>query len=266
MQQRQTQRKDYAMRKRFTRAFYAVSAAAVVASSLGLSVGTASAVTHVKKDTVACSNNCISLFSAQLGSATTLNAYVPGDTGAGGKVGQKVNMHLAGNFRPNGDFEPSISGFVFQYCGFLANDFFSPTSYVCTHYPFFDVIELNWAPFGNESALCAGVAKGGVAGESVTLQDCGMSANTVWILDRNNATRGTDCRVATTPPVGPGDNPGVNYCPWINGGDTKFSQPLVMTMNSGTQKPTNQVMLQPESHVGGLVRTNQLFAFYFGPV
>jgi hypothetical protein len=254
------------MRKRFTRAFYAVSAAAVVASSLGLSVGTASAVTHVKKDTVACGSSCVSLFSAQLGSSTTLNAYVPGDTGAGGKVGQKVNMHLAGNFRPNGDFEPSISGFVFQYCGFLANDFFSPTSYVCTHYPFFDVIELNWAPFGNESALCAGVAKGGVAGESVTLQDCGMSANTVWILDRNNATLGTDCRVATTPPVGPGNDPSVNYCPWINGGDTKFSQPLVMTLNTGTQKPTNQVMLQPESHVGGLVRTNQLFAFYFGPV
>jgi hypothetical protein len=88
----------------------------------------------------------------------------------------------------------------------------------------------------------------------------------VWIHDRNNATLGTDCRIATTPPVGPGNDPLVNYCPWINGGDTKFGQPLVMTMNSGTQKPTNQVMLQTESHVGGEVRTNQLFAFYFGPV
>ena len=254
------------MRKRFTRALYAVSAAAVAAGSLSLSVGAANAATHVKKDTVACGANCISLFSAQLGSDVTMNAYVPGDTGAGGKVGTKVNMHLAGNCRPNGDFEPTISGFVFQYCGFLANDFFSPTSYICTHYPFFDVIELNWAPFGNESALCAGVAKGGVSGEWVTLQNCGVSANTVWVLDRNNATLGTDCRVATTPPVGPGVDPSVNYCPWINGGDTKFSQPLVMTLNTGTQKPQEQIQLQPESHVGGLVRTNQLFAFYFGPV
>src|SRR6266567_1115320 len=198
------------MRKRFTQAFYAVSAAAVAASGLGLSTGTASADTHVKKDTVACGSLCVSLFSAQLGSQTTLNAFIKGDTGTGGKVGKKVNLHIAGNFRPNGDFEPSVSGFVFQYCGFLANDFFSPTSYVCTHYPFFDVFELNWAPFGND--------------------------------------------------------PSVNYCPWINGGDTKFSQPLVMTLNTGTQKPTNQIQLQPESHVGGDVRTNQLFAFYFGPV
>jgi hypothetical protein len=57
------------MRKRFTRAFYAASAAAVVASTLSLSIGTASAVTHVKKDTVACGSLCISLFNAQLGSA-----------------------------------------------------------------------------------------------------------------------------------------------------------------------------------------------------
>ena len=251
------------MRKRFARALYAVSAAAVAAGSLSLSVGAANAATHVKKDTVACGVNCISVFSAQLGSFETLNAYVPGDTGTGGKVGTKVNMHLFGNYRPNGDFEPTISGFVFQYCGFLANDFFSPTSYICTHYPFFDVIELNWAPFGNESALCAGVARAGVAGESVTLQNCGVSAKTVWVLDRNNATNGTDCRIATTPPVGPGVDPSVNYCPWINGGDTKFSQPLVMTLNTGTQKPQEQIQLMPESHVGGQVRTNQLFAFYF---
>jgi len=39
------------MRKRFTQAFYAVSAAAVAASGLGLSAGTASAVTHVKATT-----------------------------------------------------------------------------------------------------------------------------------------------------------------------------------------------------------------------
>ena len=254
------------MRKRFTQAFYAVSAAAVAASGLCLSTGTASADTHVKKDTVACGSLCVSLFSAQLGSQQTLNAFIKGDTGTGGKVGKKVNLHIAGNFRPNGDFEPSVSGFVFQYCGFLANDFFSPTSYVCTHYPFFDVFELNWAPFGNESALCAGVQTAAVAGENVTLQNCGVSAKTVWVLDRNNATLGTDCRVATTPPVGPGNDPSVNYCPWINGGDTKFSQPLVLTLDTGTQKPTNQLKLEPESHVGGLVRTNQLFAFYFGPV
>ena len=253
------------MRKRFTRALYAVSAVAVAAGSLSLSVGAASAATHVKKDTVACGGTCISVFTAQLGSFETMNAYVPGDTGAGGKVGQKVNIHLFGNYRPNGDFEPSISGFVFQYCGFLANDFFSPTSYICQHYPFFDVIEMNWAPFGNQSGLCAGVAKGGVAGENVTLQNCGVNANTVWVLDRNHATRNHDCRIPVPNfflPIGPGVDPHVNYCPYINGGDTKFSQPLVLTLNTGSQRPQEQLQLQPERLVGGEVRTNQLFAYY----
>lgn len=256
------------MPKRFTRAFYAVSAAAIVASSFGLSAGTASAVTHSPKDTAACGTNCVSVFSRQLGSGTTLNAYVPGDTGSGGKVGQKVNMRLANNTRPNGDWTPDITGFVFQFCGFLANDFFSPTSYVCLHYPFFAVIEMAWSPFGNQTSLCAGVKTGGVPGENVTLQNCGASANTVWIADRNNeAGPSANCLDPTSPadlPVGPND-PNITFCPWINGGDTAFSQPLVLTLNTGTTKPTNQLFLEPETHVGGVVKGTQLFAYFDDP-
>jgi hypothetical protein len=165
------------MRKRFTRALYAVSAAAVMTAGLSLSAGVASAATHGKKDTVACGSNCVSIFSDQLGSSITMNAYVAGDTGVGGRVGTPVNMHLAANYRPNGDFTPSISGFVFQFCGFFANDFFSPTSFICTHYPLFAVIELNWSPFGNESGLCAGVSTA-TAGRQVTLRPCGVDART----------------------------------------------------------------------------------------
>ena len=58
---------------------------------------------------------------------------------------------------------------MFQFCGFLANDFFSPTSFICTHYPFFAVIELNWSPFGNQSGFCAGVSRA-TSGRQVTLQ------------------------------------------------------------------------------------------------
>ena len=256
------------MPKRFTRAFYAMSAAAIVASSLGLSVGTASAVTHAPKDTAACGTNCVSVFSRQLGSGTTLNAFVPGDTGSGGKVGQKVNMRLANNTRPNGDWQPDITGFVFQFCGFLANDFFSPTSYVCLHYPFFAVIEMQWSPFGNQSGLCAGVKTGGVAG-NVTLQDCGLSANTVWIADRNNSTMSppVSCLTAVPSiflPVGP-NSPNINFCPWLNGGDTAFSNPLVLTLNTGTTKPTNQLFVEPETKVGGVVKGTQQFAFFDDP-
>ena len=252
------------MRKRFTKAFYAMSAAAVITASFGASAGVASAATHGKKDTVACGSNCVSLFSDQLGSGVTMNAFVPGDTGVGGHVGTPVNMHVAGNFRPNGDFSPSLSGFVFQFCGFLANDFFSPTSFICTHYPLFAVIELNWSPFGNQSGWCAGVSRA-TSGRQVTLQPCGETAKTVWVADRIHSTNGTNCLIPATPPVSPGD-PSVNFCPLINGGDTNFSQPLVLTLNTGTNRPTNQLQLYRELLVGSEARSNQQFAYFFGPV
>jgi hypothetical protein len=252
------------MRKSLTKAFYAVSAAAVVTASLGLTAGAATAATHGKKDTVACGANCVSLFSDQLGSSVTMNAFIPGDSGVGGRTGTAVNLHVAGNFRPNGDFSPSISGFVFQYCGVLANDFFSPTSYICQHYPFFAVIELNWAPFGNQSGLCAGV-RSAINNARVTLQPCGTSPNTVWVADRNYSTIGSNCLIPASPPVSAGD-PSVNFCPLINGGDTNFSQPLVLTLNTGTNRPTNQLQLYRELLVGSEARSNQQFAYFFGPV
>ncbi|HET9894075.1 MAG TPA: hypothetical protein VFQ44_04010 [Streptosporangiaceae bacterium] len=252
------------MRKRFTRAFSAVSAAALITAGLGLSAGIASASTEGPKDTVACGANCVSIFSDTLGSGVTMNAFVHGDTGVGGRVGTPVNMHIAGNFRPNGDFTPSISGFVFQFCGFLANDFFSPTSFVCRHYPLFAVIELNWSAFGNQSGFCAGVSRA-TAGRMVTLQPCGATAKTVWIADRIHSTQGTSCLIAATPPVSPGDS-SVNFCPLINGGDRNFSQPLVLTLDTGTKHPANQLKLGRELLVGNIARSNQQFAFFFGPV
>jgi|HubBroStandDraft_1064217.scaffolds.fasta_scaffold09950_3 hypothetical protein len=255
------------MFKRFTKAFYAVSAAAVVTAGLGLSAGAASAATHVthsKKGTVACGGNCVNIFSDVLGSSVTMNAYLHLDNGSGGYTGAPVNLHLASNNRPNGDFEPSISGFVFQYCGFLANDFFSPTSYICQNYPFFAVIELNWAPFGEQSGWCAGV-KNPYNGEKVTLQPCGESARTVWVADRNHSTLGTNCLVPAVPPVPAGASSAVNFCPLINGSDTNFAQPLVLTLNTGTYYPQNQLFLSRLLTLGGIAPLNQLWAYYPGP-
>jgi len=258
------------MPKRFTRALYAVSAAAVMASSLSLTAGAANASTHAPRDTASCGTFCISVFSRNLGSGTDLNAYVPGDTGSGGKVNQLVNLHLAGNFRPNGDWSASLQGFVFSYCGFLANDFFSPTSTICQKFSFAPLIEFSWSPFGNQSNLCAGVAKGAVASENVTLQTCGETGNTLWVADTFNRVGFGSC-LAPVPgfllPVGPNSppKPGLTFCPLINGGDTRFSQPLVLTLDTGTQKPTNQLFVRPESLVGGFVRSNQLFSFFRDP-
>jgi hypothetical protein len=250
------------MPNRFTRACLALSAAAVATASIGLSAGTASAATHAKRGTVACGFACINVYSDVLGSSVTINAYVPGDNGTGYKIGQKVNLHLAVNNRPNGDFSLTTSGRVFQFCGIL----FSPTSYICLNYPLFEVFELAFAPFGHQTGLCAGVATAGVDGENVTLQTCGAGPNTAWVLDRANSTLGTDCRIGTGPPVSPGD-PTVNFCPWLNGGDTNFSDPLVMTLDTGTTGPTNQLKIERELLNNLFVAaTEQQFTFYFGAI
>ena len=74
-------------------------------------------------------------------------------------------------------------------------------------------IELEYSPFGVDSGLCVGVAATAVAHEGVTLQPCGVSAKTVWIIDSN-------------------DSPATlrgGYVPLINGSDTNFSHPFVLT-------------------------------------
>ena len=73
--------------------------------------------------------------------------------------------------------------------------------------------ETEYAPYGVDSGLCVGVASTAVQNEGVSLQPCGVSARTVWILDLN-------------------DSPSTfnhDYIPLINGSDTNFSHPFVLT-------------------------------------
>ena len=70
-----------------------------------------------------------------------------------------------------------------------------------------------------------GVAATAVAGNKVSLQPCGVSSKTVWIVDA-------------------ADTVGHGYVPLINGSDTNFSQPFVLTYPSApypTDKPRAQL-------------------------
>ena len=89
-------------------------------------------------------------------------------------------------------------------------------------------IELEYAPFGVDSGLCMGVAATAPPSEGVTLQPCGVSAKTVWIIDTNDS---------------PATFSG-GYVPLINGSDTNFSHPFVLTYPSNgfpTDKPRPQL-------------------------
>jgi hypothetical protein len=244
----------FTMRNRFGRALCGLAAAAAVTTAIGMTgAGAASAaVQHLKPNaTAACGDSCINVYSALLGEDTIMNAYVPGNTGTGGKVGQDVNMKFASNTRPNEDFtdyaiDNGTLETVADFCdAWPAPQSFNPTSYVCQNYYDFPVFEASWSPFGNESGLCAGVAKGDVDNENVTLQDCGASDNTLWILDLDNAVD--------------------DYAPAINGSDTNFSHPLVLTVNAGSSRPDNQLLVQRENLLtGGTPRDNQLFDYFIG--
>ena len=112
-----------------------------------------------------------------------------------------------------------------------------------------------------DSGLCLGVAATAFNDEGVTLQPCGVSAKTVWVLDT------LDQSFTTAWAHG--------YIPLINGSNTNFSQPFVLTypnQSFPTDKPRPQLVVTNLTgfsfHVGNLFGTgansNQLWGATFG--
>jgi hypothetical protein len=173
-----------------------------------LTAGTASAATP------SCGSRCIDIFSHQFGTHRSPN-YVVDVLRQGEKVGQPLILFRTGNYDPAEDFTYAFQGTV---ADFYAAKLVSAA--VNLHYgggaagfPNDPAFELEYAPFGVDSGLCMGVAQTAFNDEGVTLQSCGISAGTVWIVDTFDSP--------TTLNNG--------YVPLINGSDTNFSQPLVLT-------------------------------------
>jgi hypothetical protein len=239
-----------------------------------LSAGAASAATP------SCGIACVNVFSYQFGTHNNPQ-YVVDVLRQGEKVGQPIILFRAANFDPAEDWTVAFQGTV--------ADFFAAglvSSSLALHYgciaginfpdcPFniagFNVpsntdsnllaFENEYAPFGVESGLCLGVASTAVQGEGVTLQPCGVSAKTVWVLDT------LDQSFTTAWAHG--------YIPLINGSDTNFSHPFVLTYPAAgfpTDKPRPQLFVSNLTgfsfHVGNLFGTgansNQLWGATFG--
>jgi hypothetical protein len=92
-----------------------------------------------------------------------------------------------------------------------------------------DAFEVEYAPFGAATGQCVGVAATPTSGEKVTLQPCGVSSKTVWIVDAFDGGRA---------PHAFGDDGAFGHhhndssVPLINGANTNFSHPFVMTYPS----------------------------------
>jgi hypothetical protein len=235
-----------------------------------LGAGTASAATP------SCGHSCINLFSHQFGSFKSPN-YTVDVLRQGEKTGQPIILFRQANYDPALDWTVAFQGLTSD---FLAAGLVSPAvalHYGCTTaagfsscldnpngkgvFPDDPAFENEYAPFGVESGLCMGVAATAVSDEGVTLQPCGVSSKTVWILDTyDQFSFITAFR---------------NGIPLINGSDTNFSQPFVLSYpNEGfpTDKPRPQLVVLnltgfSNGHGGpelGTISSNQLWGATFG--
>jgi hypothetical protein len=182
--------------------------------------------------TPSCGHRCIDVFSRQFGTHHTPN-FVMDVFRQGAKVGQPIILFRNSNSDPAEDFTVSFQGLVSD---FYAAGLVSPQ--VNLHYGGGSVgskdepaFELEYSPYGVDSGLCTGVATTAIQNEGVTLQPCGVSSKTVWILDIN-------------------DSPSTinhDYVPLINGSDTNFSHPFVLTYPKNgypTDRPRPQLLTQ----------------------
>jgi len=122
--------------------------------------------------------------------------------------------------------------------------------------------EIEYTPDGVDSGLCVGVASTAVQEEGVTLQECGASSKTVWVVDTSDQ---------------PLEFFFLHYAPAINGSDTNFSQPFVLTYpQSGypTDRPRPQLQVDNLSgYTNGYpwilnyptIDDNQMWGADFGP-
>jgi hypothetical protein len=222
--------------------------------------------------TPSCGHDCIDLFSREFGHHSTPN-YVLDVLRQGAMVGQPIILFRTSNSDPAEDFTVSFQGTTsdFYAAGLVSSAVALhygciPPSHSGSNFPncFNGVaiddpaFEQEYAPFGVDSGLCVGVAATATQNEGVSLQPCGVSSKTVWILDINDSPQTLNS----------------DYVPLINGSDTNFSHPFVLTYPKNgfpTDRPRPQVFVQNLTGFShgfgspiGSVQDNQLWGADFG--
>ena len=145
----------------------------------------------------ACGHSCSSLYNQKFGTADV--SAVSGGTAA---PGQAVILAAAAPSTTE-DWEVGFDGTV--------NDFFNAGLINATldaHYGSDETFEFQYKPGGISSGLCLGIASGPAQGTKVTLEPCGATVNTLWILDAADGSGG--------------------YAPYVSGSDTQYPAPFVL--------------------------------------
>jgi hypothetical protein len=202
-----------------------------------LTAGPAHAATGI------CSNFCTDTFNAQFGKSFLLDVWRQG-----ANVGQPIILFRASNIDRAEDFTFDVQAPVSVLVGIgllLPN--------VGLHYGSDIGLEFEYTPDGTPTDLCVGVLANAFSGEGVTLQPCGVSSKTIWIVDSADATTVH----------------GHTYTPLINGSTATFTHPQVMTYPANgfpTDNPRPQISTHSlQRFSNGSVFNNQLWRSVPGP-
>jgi len=120
---------------------------------------------------------------------------------------------------------------------------------VNAHYGSEPAVQVEYAPFGQGTGLCAAVATPAYQNEGLSLQPCSTPGTTVFIIDKNDS---------------PGTWPA--WFPIVNASTADFTHPYTMTIDGNpADKPFPQITLQRMHDNPTDVPDNQLWQAPPGP-
>jgi hypothetical protein len=193
----------------------ALAAVATLTVACGLgTVGTSS----VSAATPQCAPHCVQIFSAKFGTPANpgfVETVFRGIAAAGVPTG----LHRISSNNPAGDLIVSRAGAVsvFYAAGMVS-------AAVNDHYGDRPAVQIEYAPRGKATGLCAGLATAAYQNEGLSLQPCSNPGTTVFIID-----------TADSPATAP------TYFPIVNASTTDFTHPFTMTIDGN---PAHQRFLR----------------------
>ena len=214
------------------------AAAAGLILACGLS---AAATLPAGASTTQCGSACVQISSKLYGPGFVESAF-QGIAAAG----QPTILHAASNSEPTGDFINPL-GHPVLVSTFYAQGMVSAA--VNAHYMNEPAVQVEYAPDGQPTGLCAGVATTAYQNEGLSLQPCSTPGTTVFVID-----------FADSPSTAP------YYFPIVNASTTDFTHPYTMTIDGNpADKPFPQITLQRMHGNPTDVPDNQLWQAPPGP-
>jgi hypothetical protein len=192
-----------------------------------------------------CGPHCIQIFSAKFGTNANPNFVETVFQGVA-RVGQPTILARPSSSNPAGDLIAVAPGMG------LVSDFFAAglvSAAVNQHYGSETAAQIEYAPFGKPTGLCAALATTAYQNEGLSLRPCSTPGTTVWIID-----------TADSPATAPA------RFPIVNGSTTDFTHPFTMTIHGNpAHKRFPQIKVQRLRGNPDHVRVNQLWGANVSP-